>query len=101
MAVPNMQIIQRHIIPNAIGPVIVFVTLLIPANILVESFMSFLGLGVQEPLTSWGVLIKQGAGEMETAPWYLIIPGAFLAATMFCFNFIGDGLRDALDPTER
>lgn len=101
MGVTTPNIIRRHIIPNAVGPVIVFVTLLIPANILIESFMSFLGLGVQEPLTSWGVLIKQGAGELETAPWLLIVPASFLAATMFCFNFIGDGLRDALDPTER
>lgn len=100
MNVRPMVIIRRHIIPNAIGPVIVFVTLLIPANIMVESFMSFLGLGVQEPLTSWGVLIKQGAGEMETAPWLLVMPALCLAITMFCFNFIGDGLRDALDPTE-
>lgn len=101
MGVSVPTIIRRHIIPNAIGPVIVYVTLLIPANILVESFMSFLGLGVQEPLTSWGVLIKQGTGELETAPWLLIIPATFLAVTMFCFNYIGDGLRDALDPKER
>lgn len=101
MGVSSPTIIRRHIIPNAIGPVVVYITLLIPANILVESFMSFLGLGVQEPLTSWGVLIKQGAVEMETAPWMLIIPATFLAITMFCFNYIGDGLRDALDPKER
>lgn len=101
MGVSSPTIIRRHIIPNAIGPVVVYITLLIPANILVESFMSFLGLGVQEPLTSWGVLIKQGAVEMETGPWMLIIPATFLAITMFCFNYIGDGLRDALDPKER
>ena len=101
LGVPGPAIVRRHIIPNAIGPVIVFVTLLVPANILVESFISFLGLGVQEPLTSWGVLIKQGAVELETAPWLLLIPALFLAATMFCFNFIGDGLRDALDPKDR
>ena len=98
---PGPAIVRRHIIPNAIGPVIVFVTLLVPANILIESFISFLGLGVQEPLTSWGVLIKQGAVELETAPWLLLIPALFLAATLFCFNFIGDGLRDALDPKDR
>lgn len=101
MGVNTPTIIRRHIIPNLLGPVIVFVTLLIPANILVESFMSFLGLGVQEPLTSWGVLIKQGAAEMETAPWLLAFPACFLAATMLSFNYIGDGLRDALDPKER
>ena len=101
LGVPGAAIVRRHIIPNAIGPVIVFVTLLVPANILIESFISFLGLGVQEPLTSWGVLIKQGAVELETAPWLLLIPALFLAATMFCFNFIGDGLRDALDPKDR
>ena len=80
---------------------IVYVTLLIPTNILVESYLSFLGLGVQEPLTSWGVLISRGANSLETAPWLLLIPAVFLAATMFCFNFIGDGLRDALDPKDR
>lgn len=101
MAVPRTKIILRHILPNAIGPVIVFVTLLVPANILVESFLSFLGLGVQEPMTSWGVLIKEGANVVELHPWNLIVPATFLALTMFSFNFIGDGLRDALDPKER
>lgn len=101
MGVSTPAIIRGHIVPNAIGPVVVFVTLLVPANILVESFMSFLGLGVQEPLTSWGVLIKQGADQLETAPWLLIFPATLLAATIFCFNHIGDGLRDALDPKER
>jgi oligopeptide transport system permease protein len=94
-------IIRRHVIPNVIGPVIVYVTLLVPTNILVESYLSFLGLGVQEPLTSWGVLISRGANALETAPWLLLIPATCLAATMFCFNFIGDGLRDALDPKDR
>lgn len=94
-------IIVRHVIPNVLGPVIVYLTLTIPQVILIESFLSFLGLGVQEPLTSWGVLISDGAKEMETAPWMLVIPAAFLAATLFCFNFIGDGLRDALDPKDR
>jgi oligopeptide transport system permease protein len=99
--VSTPAILWRYVIPNSIGPVIVFVTLLVPAVILVESFLSFLGLGVQEPLTSWGVLISQGAGALETAPWQLFIPAGFLAATMFAFNFIGDGLRDALDPKDR
>jgi len=99
--VSNINIIRRHVIPNVIGPVIVFVTLLVPAVILVESFLSFLGLGVQEPMTSWGVLISEGAAQMENAPWMLVFPAVFLAVTLFCFNFIGDGLRDALDPKDR
>ncbi|RED53966.1 ABC transporter permease subunit [Aestuariispira insulae] len=99
--VSNRTIIFRHIIPNILGPVIVYMTLTIPQVILTESFLSFLGLGVQEPLTSWGVLISEGAKQMETASWMLIYPAAFLAVTLFCFNFIGDGLRDALDPKDR
>ena len=99
--VSTAKIIRRHIIPNAVGPVIVFATLTIPQVILFESFLSFLGLGVQEPYTSWGVLIADGAAEMETAPWMLVFPAVFLATTLFCFNFIGDGLRDALDPKDR
>jgi oligopeptide transport system permease protein len=94
-------IIARHIIPNVFGPVIVYVTLTVPASILAESFLSYLGLGIQEPLTSWGVLIKDGADQMETAPWMLLFPATFMAVTLFCFNFIGDGLRDALDPQDR
>ncbi|HEY0106157.1 MAG TPA: ABC transporter permease subunit [Rhizomicrobium sp.] len=99
--VGNFSIITRHIIPNVFGPVIVYVTLTVPASILAESFLSFLGLGIQEPLTSWGVLIKDGADQMETAPWMLLFPATFMAITLFCFNFIGDGLRDALDPQDR
>jgi oligopeptide transport system permease protein len=99
--VANRKIIRRHIIPNLLGPVIVYVTLTVPQVILIESFLSFLGLGVQEPLTSWGVLIEDGAANMETSPWMLIYPATFLAVTLFCFNFIGDGLRDALDPKDR
>lgn len=99
--VSTIRVILRHIIPNVLGPVIVYLTLTIPQVILIESFLSFLGLGVQEPLTSWGVLISEGAKEMETSPWMLVIPATFLAATLFCFNFIGDGLRDALDPKDR
>ena len=93
-------ILLKYIIPNVIGPVIVYVTLLIPINIIVESYLSFLGLGVQEPFTSWGRLISQGANEIGTAPWLLVIPAAFLVITLFCFNFIGDGLRDSLDPKD-
>lgn len=95
------QIILRHIIPNLMGPVIVYVTLTIPQVILIESFLSFLGLGVQEPLTSLGVLISEGADEMETAPWMLIFPALVLSLLLFSFNFLGDGLRDALDPKDR
>lgn len=93
--------VLRHVVPNVLGPVVVFSTLLIPTVILVESFLSFLGLGVQEPSTSWGLLISQGTATLDTAPWLLLIPAGFLAATMFAFNFIGDGLRDALDPKSR
>jgi oligopeptide transport system permease protein len=99
--VGNRRIITRHVIPNVLGPVIVYVTLTVPQVILIESFLSFLGLGVQEPLTSWGVLIAEGAAQMESAPWLLIFPATMLAITLFCFNFIGDGLRDALDPKDR
>ena len=94
-------IIRRHIIPNTLGPVVVYMTLTVPNVILTESFVSFLGMGVQEPDTSWGVLISEGARTMETAWWALVFPAIFLALTLFCFNFIGDGLRDALDPKDR
>jgi oligopeptide transport system permease protein len=94
-------IITRHVVPNVVGPVMVYVTLTVPGVILTESFLSFLGLGIQEPLTSWGVLISDGADQMETAPWMLLFPALFMAVTLFCFNFIGDGLRDALDPKDR
>jgi oligopeptide transport system permease protein len=99
--VSNFNIVRRHIVPNLLGVVIVYVTLTIPSVILVESFLSFLGLGVQEPMTSWGALVNDGAQVMETAPWALVFPAVFLALTLFCFNFIGDGLRDALDPRDR
>jgi oligopeptide transport system permease protein len=101
IGVPHFTIIRRHIIPNVLGPVMVYATLTVPQVILIESFLSFLGLGVQEPLTSWGVLISEGAQQMESAPWMLVFPALFLATTLFCFNFIGDGLRDALDPKDR
>lgn len=101
MGVSGFDIIRRHIVPNLLGVVVVYVTLTIPQVILVESFLSFLGLGVQEPMTSWGALVNEGAQEMESAPWMLIVPAVFLATTLFCFNFIGDGLRDALDPKDR
>ena len=97
----RLRIVTRHIVPNTLGPVMVYATLTVPQVILVESFLSFLGLGVQEPMTSWGVLIAEGARQMETAPWTLLFPATFLAATLFALNFLGDGLRDALDPRDR
>ncbi|WP_417468839.1 ABC transporter permease subunit [Maricaulis sp.] len=99
--VSQWKIIQRHIIPNVLGPVVVYVTLMIPVVILAESFLSFLGLGVQEPLTSLGRLISAGAQDMEVAPWTLIVPAVTMMVTLFCLNFIGDGLRDAIDPKDR
>jgi oligopeptide transport system permease protein len=99
--VGDWDIIRRHIFPNLLGLVIVYVTLIIPQVILIESFLSFLGLGVQEPMSSWGALVNDGAQDMESAPWTLIVPSVFLTITLYCFNYIGDGLRDALDPKDR
>jgi len=99
--VGDWAIIRRHIIPNLLGVVMVYVTLIIPQVILMESFLSFLGLGVQEPMSSWGALVADGAQDMESAPWTLIVPSVFLTVTLYCFNYIGDGLRDALDPKDR
>ena len=99
--VSKTNIIARHIIPNVLGPVVVYVTLMIPVVILAESFLSFLGLGVQEPLTSLGRLISAGAQDMEPAPWTLIGRAVTMMITLFCLNFIGDGLRDAIDPKDR
>lgn len=99
--VSKWKIITRHIVPNVLGIVAVYSTLLIPSMILTESFLSFLGLGVQEPMTSWGALLQEGAGTMEVAIWQLIFPAIFMVATLFCFNYVGDGLRDALDPKDR
>ena len=91
-------IIRRHIVPNVLGPVVVYATLTIPAVILLESFISFLGLGVRAPNASWGILIRDGAANMAMCPWTLIIPALLFSITLLCFNFLGDGLRDALDP---
>ena len=91
------RIIFRHMIPNVLGPIIVYTTLTIPAVMLLEAFLSFLGLGVQPPLSSWGVLIKDGSEKMEEFPWLLIFPGTIFSLTLFSLNFLGDGLRDALD----
>lgn len=101
LGLTDWQIIRRHIIPNTIGPVIVFVTVVVPHVILTESFLSFLGLGVQAPLASWGTLISEGAANMQNAPWLLIFPATFFVITLFSLNFVGDGLRDALDPKDR
>ncbi|MBN7804272.1 MULTISPECIES: ABC transporter permease [Agrobacterium] len=101
LGLTDWQIIRRHIIPNTIGPVVVFVTVVVPKVILLESFLSFLGLGVQAPLTSWGALISEGASNMQSAPWLLIFPAIFFVMTLFSLNFVGDGLRDALDPKDR
>jgi oligopeptide transport system permease protein len=94
-------IIARHIVPNLLGPVVVYVTLTIPAVILAESFLSFLGLGVQPPMASLGSLIAGGASDMELAPWLLVFPSVVMVLTLMCFNFVGDGLRDAIDPKDR
>jgi len=97
----DRQIIFRHIIPNTLGPVIVYATLTIPAVILQEAFLSFLGLGVQPPAASWGTLVADGARVLALFPWLVIFPGAALSLTLLCFNFLGDGLRDALDPQDK
>jgi len=94
-------ILVRHIVPNLIGPIAVYATLTIPQMIIFESFLSFLGLGVQEPLASLGSLINDGAQEMQSAPWMLLVPAGLLATLLICFNLVGDGLRDALDPRDR
>lgn len=101
IGVPTRTIIFRHIIPNLLGVVVIYATVTVPSVILVESVLSFLGLGIQEPMTSWGVLIHDGTSVMEISPWILLFPAAFLSITLYCFNFIGDGLRDALDPKDR
>ncbi|HME40116.1 MAG TPA: ABC transporter permease subunit [Steroidobacteraceae bacterium] len=95
------RIIVKHVIPNLLGPVIVYATLTVPQIIMFESFLSFLGLGVQEPHASLGTLIAEGAGEMEAAPWILLVPGGLLAVLLLSLNIFGDGLRDALDVKER
>ena len=97
----NIGILRRHIIPNTLGPVVVYVTLLVPKAILLESLLSFLGLGVQEPLTSLGLLISEGSANLRGATWLLIYPAITLTAILFALNFLGDGLRDALDPKDR
>ena len=101
MGVSQLGILKRHIIPNTFSQVVIYMTLLVPRVILLESFLSFLGLGVQEPMSSWGVLIADGSRNLQGATWMLIFPAIFLISTLFALNFIGDGLRDALDPRDR
>ena len=97
----DRSIVFRHIVPNTLGPVIVYTTLTVPAVILQEAFLSFLGLGVQPPAASWGTLVSDGARVMALFPWLVSFPGIALSLTLLCFNFLGDGLRDALDPQDR
>ncbi len=97
LGLSNARIIFRHMIPNILGPIIVYTTLTIPSVMLLEAFLSFLGLGVQPPMSSWGSLIKDGAEKMEEFAWLLVVPGAAFSLTLFSLNFLGDGLRDALD----
>ncbi len=101
LGVSPIQILRRHVIPNTLGPVVIYMTLLVPQVIILESFLSYLGLGVQEPNSSWGVLIAQGAKNIPSANWLLLFPSLFLTSTLFALNFLGDGLRDALDPKDR
>jgi oligopeptide transport system permease protein len=100
IGVSTPRMLTRHIVPNLIGPVVAYATLTIPQMMLFESFLSFLGLGVQEPLASLGSLINEGAREMESAVWMLLVPAGFLVALLASFNFLGDGLRDAFDPRD-
>lgn len=101
IGVSRFTIVRRHVLPNVLGIVMVYSSLMVPGFIMFESFLSFLGLGVQPPDTSWGILIAEGAKTIDVALWQLMFPSIFLVATLFCFNFIGDGLRDALDPKDR
>jgi len=101
LGVSRWGVLLRHIVPNLLGPVVIYMTLLVPQVIILESFLSYLGLGVQEPMSSWGVLISQGAKTIPGASWLLFFPSFFLTTTLFALNFVGDGLRDALDPKDR
>ena len=98
MGLRRRQVLAGHLIPNALGPIIVYATLTVPNVMLIEAFLSFLGLGVQPPMSSWGLLIKEGVETMEEFPWLLVFPSIALSVTLFSLNFLGDGLRDALDP---
>ncbi len=98
MGVSNFSMFRRHLLPNILGPIAVYATLTIPQVMLLESFLSFLGLGIQPPMSSWGTLIKDGVESMEEYSWLLVYPGITFTVTLFALNFFGDGLRDALDP---
>lgn len=98
LGLSRTRILFRHILPNVIGPIIIYTTLAVPGIMLLESVLSFLGLGVKPPNSSWGILIKEGADRMEITPYLLLFPSLFFAITLFALNFLGDGLRDALDP---
>jgi len=98
MGLSTPHILRKHVVPNSLGPIIVYATLTVPQVMLLEAFLSFLGLGIQPPMSSWGLLISYGAEVMEDTPWLLIFPGLALSITLFALNFLGDGLRDALDP---
>lgn len=98
LGLSHTRIILRHVIPNVLGPIIIYATLTVPSVMLLEAMLSFLGLGVQPPMSSWGVLIKEGAEKMDVYPWLLISPALLFSLTLFSLNFLGDGLRDALDP---
>ena len=101
IGVSSRSIIVRHIVPNLLGVVVVYASVTVPSIVLTESVLSFLGLGVQEPMTSWGVLVEDGAQKLEAMPWLLLCPATMLCATLYCVSFVGDGLRDAFDPKER
>lgn len=101
MGASPFRILCRHLLPNAIGPIVATLTLTIPSAIFTEAFLSFLGLGVQAPAASWGVMVNDGLGAMRYYPWRLFVPAAMITATMLCFNLLGNGLRDALDPRLR
>ncbi|AOI74427.1 ABC transporter permease [Burkholderia ubonensis] len=101
IGVSPASIVRRHVVPNLLGVVVVYATVSVPNIVLTESVLSFLGLGVQEPMTSWGVLIQDGAQKLESMPWLLLAPAVMLCVTLYCVNFVGDGLRDALDPKDR
>jgi len=101
IGVSSRSIIARHIVPNLLGVVVVYASVTVPNIVLTESVLSFLGLGVQEPMTSWGVLIQDGAQKLESMPWLLLCPAVMLCVTLYCVNFVGDGLRDAFDPKDR
>jgi oligopeptide transport system permease protein len=101
IGVPTWRIIFQHVVPNLMGVVVIYTSILVPGVILSESVLSFLGLGVQEPMTSWGVLIHDGAAVMGASPWMILFPAGALSITLYCANFIGDALRDALDPKDR